>query len=31
MCNRYRMSEKDRAIAEAFGVVVPPDLSFRGL
>jgi len=28
MCNRYRMSEKDRAIAEHFGVVVPPDLTF---
>jgi putative SOS response-associated peptidase YedK len=28
MCNRYRMSEKDRAIAEHFGVVVPPDLVF---
>ena len=28
MCNRYRMSEKDRAIAQAFGVVVPPDLSW---
>jgi len=31
MCNRYRMSEKERAIAEAFGEVVPPDLSARGL
>jgi putative SOS response-associated peptidase YedK len=28
MCNRYRMSEKDRAIAEHFGVIVPPDLSW---
>lgn len=28
MCNRYRMSEKERAIAEHFGVVVPPDLSW---
>ncbi len=28
MCNRYRMSEKDRAIVAAFGVVVPPDLSW---
>jgi putative SOS response-associated peptidase YedK len=28
MCNRYRMSEKDRALAEHFGVVVPPDLSW---
>jgi putative SOS response-associated peptidase YedK len=28
MCNRYRMSEKDRALAEHFGVFVPPDLTF---
>lgn len=28
MCNRYRMTEKERAIAEHFGVVVPPDLSW---
>jgi len=28
MCNRYRMSEKERAVAEHFGVLVPPDLSW---
>jgi putative SOS response-associated peptidase YedK len=28
MCNRYRMSEKERAVAEHFGVMVPPDLSW---
>jgi putative SOS response-associated peptidase YedK len=28
MCNRYRMSEKERAVAEHFGLVVPPDLSW---
>jgi putative SOS response-associated peptidase YedK len=28
MCNRYRMSEKERAVAEHFGVIVPPDLAW---
>ena len=28
MCNRYRMSEKERAVAEHFGVAVPPDLTW---
>lgn len=28
MCNRYRMSEKERAVAEHFGIAVPPDLVF---
>ena len=28
MCNRYRMSEKERAVAEHFGVLVPPDLTW---
>jgi putative SOS response-associated peptidase YedK len=28
MCNRYRMSEKERALAEHYGLVVPPDLAW---
>ena len=28
MCNRYRMSEKEREVAAHFGVLVPPDLSW---
>ena len=28
MCNRYRMSEKEREVAAAFGVDVPPDLAW---
>lgn len=28
MCNRYRMSEKQRALAAHFGLLVPPDLSW---
>ncbi len=28
MCNRYRMSEKEAALAAEFGVVVPPDITW---
>ena len=28
MCNRYRMSEKERAVAVHFGAAVPPDLAW---